>query len=181
MIGPFCFVLAVLASPFRSKLRLEAENAVASTSVECLEAQAPVGADLAIGIEDAGAVAHQTPVRGKLTRKIYYRNCVARGQLDELLTAANEECISADHKRIDPALDKGSEGPVYFNFGAGFHNMNRPSECAPCLQQVFRFLLGGGESWGLPARRTQQPWALVPVGNLIRLASEAESRNVSIL
>src|SRR5712664_4995727 len=28
MIGPFCFALAVLASPFKSKLRLEAENAV---------------------------------------------------------------------------------------------------------------------------------------------------------
>ncbi len=28
MIGLFCFSLAVLASPFRSKLRLEAENAV---------------------------------------------------------------------------------------------------------------------------------------------------------
>ena len=28
MIGQFCFVLAVLASPFKSKLRLEAENAV---------------------------------------------------------------------------------------------------------------------------------------------------------
>src|SRR5437879_12326347 len=28
MIGLFCFVLAVLASPFKSKFRLEAENAV---------------------------------------------------------------------------------------------------------------------------------------------------------
>src|SRR6185295_1200842 len=28
MIGPLCFVLAVVASPFKSKLRLEAENAV---------------------------------------------------------------------------------------------------------------------------------------------------------
>src|SRR6266436_6221415 len=28
MIGLFCFVLAVLASPLKSKLRLEAENAV---------------------------------------------------------------------------------------------------------------------------------------------------------
>jgi hypothetical protein len=28
MIGLFCFVLAVLASPFKSKSRLEAENAV---------------------------------------------------------------------------------------------------------------------------------------------------------
>jgi hypothetical protein len=28
MIGLFCFVLAVLASPFKSKARLEAENAV---------------------------------------------------------------------------------------------------------------------------------------------------------
>ena len=31
MIGLFCFVLAVLASPFKSKLRLEAENAVLPT------------------------------------------------------------------------------------------------------------------------------------------------------
>src|ERR1700719_2554880 len=28
MIGLFCFVLTVMASPFKSKLRLEAENAV---------------------------------------------------------------------------------------------------------------------------------------------------------
>jgi hypothetical protein len=28
MIAPICFVLAVLASPFKSKSRLEAENAV---------------------------------------------------------------------------------------------------------------------------------------------------------
>jgi hypothetical protein len=28
MTGLFCFVLAVLVSPFRSKLRIEAENAV---------------------------------------------------------------------------------------------------------------------------------------------------------
>ena len=28
MIGLLCFVLAVLASPFKSKIRLEAENAV---------------------------------------------------------------------------------------------------------------------------------------------------------
>ena len=31
MIGLFCFVLAVLASPFKSKLQLEAENAVVCT------------------------------------------------------------------------------------------------------------------------------------------------------
>jgi hypothetical protein len=31
MIGLLCFVLAVLASPFKSKLRLEAENAVVYT------------------------------------------------------------------------------------------------------------------------------------------------------
>ena len=31
MIRLFCFVLAVLASPFKSKVRLEAENAVVCT------------------------------------------------------------------------------------------------------------------------------------------------------
>jgi hypothetical protein len=38
MIGLFCFALAVLASPFRSKLRLEAENAVVCT-------ENPIGVD----------------------------------------------------------------------------------------------------------------------------------------
>jgi hypothetical protein len=36
MIGLFCFVLAILASPFKSKVRLEAENCGASTSADCL-------------------------------------------------------------------------------------------------------------------------------------------------
>jgi hypothetical protein len=31
MIGLFCFALAILASPFKSKSRLEAENAVVCT------------------------------------------------------------------------------------------------------------------------------------------------------
>jgi hypothetical protein len=31
MIGLLCFVLAVVASPFKSKIRLEAENAVVCT------------------------------------------------------------------------------------------------------------------------------------------------------
>ena len=31
MIGLFCFVLAILVSPFKSTLRLEAENAVAAS------------------------------------------------------------------------------------------------------------------------------------------------------
>jgi|SRR5664280_18037 len=40
MIGLLCFVLAVLASPFKSKVRLEAKNAVLSASVDCFAAQA---------------------------------------------------------------------------------------------------------------------------------------------
>src|SRR5579862_1219043 len=39
MIGLFCFVLTVLASPFNAKLRFEAERG-ASTSIDRLEAQA---------------------------------------------------------------------------------------------------------------------------------------------
>jgi hypothetical protein len=40
MIGLLWFVLAVLASPFKSKARLEAENAVLRHQIECFEAQA---------------------------------------------------------------------------------------------------------------------------------------------
>jgi hypothetical protein len=39
MIGLLCFAMAVLALPFKSKLRLEAEKRGASTSIECFEAQ----------------------------------------------------------------------------------------------------------------------------------------------
>jgi hypothetical protein len=39
MFGLFCFVLAVLASPFKSKSRLEAENAALPTSVDHFAAQ----------------------------------------------------------------------------------------------------------------------------------------------
>jgi hypothetical protein len=38
MFGLFCFVLAVLTSPFKWKGRLEAENAVLRHQVRCLEA-----------------------------------------------------------------------------------------------------------------------------------------------
>jgi hypothetical protein len=40
MIGLLCFVLAVLAPPFKSKMRLEAEKRGASASVDCFEAWA---------------------------------------------------------------------------------------------------------------------------------------------
>jgi hypothetical protein len=40
MIGLLCCVLAVLASPFRSRMRLEAENAVLRHQLIVLQAQA---------------------------------------------------------------------------------------------------------------------------------------------
>ena len=41
MIGLLCFVLAVLASPFKSKLRLEAENAVLRHQLNVLRRRLP--------------------------------------------------------------------------------------------------------------------------------------------
>src|SRR5712671_6247992 len=41
MIGLFCFVLAVLASPFKSKLRLEAENAALRHQLNVLRRRLP--------------------------------------------------------------------------------------------------------------------------------------------
>jgi hypothetical protein len=43
MIGLFCFVLAVLASPFKSKLRLEAGNAVLRHQLIVLRRKLGVG------------------------------------------------------------------------------------------------------------------------------------------
>jgi hypothetical protein len=41
MFGLFCFVLAVLASPFKSKIRLEAENAVLRHQLIVLRRKVP--------------------------------------------------------------------------------------------------------------------------------------------
>jgi hypothetical protein len=41
MIGPFCFALAVLASPFKSKLRLQAEKAVLRHQLIALKRRLP--------------------------------------------------------------------------------------------------------------------------------------------
>jgi len=41
MFGMFCFVLAVLASPFKSKIRLEAENAVLRHQLIVLRRKVP--------------------------------------------------------------------------------------------------------------------------------------------
>src|ERR1700739_3488920 len=41
MIGLLCFVLAVLASPFKSKVRLEAENAVLRHQLNVLRRRRP--------------------------------------------------------------------------------------------------------------------------------------------
>src|SRR6266851_7811329 len=41
MIGLLCFVLAILASPFKSKLRLEAENAVLRHQLNVLKRRLP--------------------------------------------------------------------------------------------------------------------------------------------
>ena len=41
MIGLFCFALAVLTSPFKSKLRLEAENAVLRHQLNVLRRRLP--------------------------------------------------------------------------------------------------------------------------------------------
>ena len=43
MIGLLCFALAVLASPFRSKFRLEAENALLRHQLEAVRSGAGIG------------------------------------------------------------------------------------------------------------------------------------------
>ena len=50
MIRLFCFVLAVLASPFKSKVRLEAENAMLRHQLNVLRRRLH-GRDMAIGKE----------------------------------------------------------------------------------------------------------------------------------
>jgi hypothetical protein len=51
MFGLLCFVLAVLASPFKSKIRLEAENAATAISAARLPKTLPrVAAEMALHV-----------------------------------------------------------------------------------------------------------------------------------
>jgi len=50
MIGLFCFVLTVLASPFKSKLRLEAENAVLRQQLNVLRRRLVCTENLSSGV-----------------------------------------------------------------------------------------------------------------------------------
>ena len=51
MFGLFCFVLAVLASPFKSKIRLEAENAATAISAARLpKTLSRVAAEMALHV-----------------------------------------------------------------------------------------------------------------------------------
>jgi hypothetical protein len=70
-----------------------------------LENPADVHSGLAIGIRNAGAIAHQAADGGELAPLVDRGNRMARRQRDEFLALAVEEGIAADNERTRPLLN----------------------------------------------------------------------------
>src|SRR5262249_30536855 len=84
-----------------------------------LENPAGIGAHEAVGVRKAVAIADQAAGHGILAKRIHRGHRVARSQRHELLGAAVEEWVAADHQRADPQLGQGREYRVEVAFGAG--------------------------------------------------------------
>ena len=69
-----------------------------------LEDEAGIGPDLTIRIDNIGAVAHQPAGFAKFSVGVDSGDLMEGRQLDDLNTAAGEEGIVADKKRVRPLL-----------------------------------------------------------------------------
>jgi hypothetical protein len=76
-----------------------------SAGLAPLRTTADVHSGLAIGIRNAGAIAHQAADGGELAPLVDRGNRMARRQRDEFLALAVEEGIAADNERTRPLLN----------------------------------------------------------------------------
>src|SRR5262245_18814608 len=87
--------------------------------LHALEDAAGVDTHLTVRIRQAGSVTHQPADFGILTSRIYRGNRVARRQLGQLDTSADQKGTGADEEDVGPLAHKVSEGRV--DLAAGAH------------------------------------------------------------
>ena len=104
-----------------------------------LENAAGVDAYEAIGISNAGAVAHEAAGVGEIPGEIDRRYRVTLRQPDQLLALALQERIVCDQKPTHPLLGEALEGRFNFVCGTGIKNADLEPELAPGVFDVLHF------------------------------------------
>src|SRR5262249_58874395 len=92
-----------------------------------------VVARLAVGIESAGAVAHEDAGFGLLEIGEDRRQSVAGHQDNQLDPLSEEKGVGAYEQRTDPLLFNGREGIVDVALRAGMNNLERLSDGRSCF------------------------------------------------
>src|SRR5262249_46318869 len=88
------------------------------------EDAASIDTHLTIRIRQAGSVTHQPARFGILTPRIYGGNRVARRQVGQLNTSADEKGTSADVEDVGPLAYKVCEGSVDLAASAGVKDLD---------------------------------------------------------
>src|SRR5262249_2346153 len=92
-----------------------------------------VVAGLAVSIESAGAVAHESAGCGLLAIGEDCRQSVAGRQDDQLDPLSEEKGVGAYEQRTDPLLLNGREGIVDVALRAGMKNLERLADGRSCF------------------------------------------------
>ena len=92
--------------------------------LRALEDAAGVDADLTKRIRQAGSVAHQPAGFGIFARRICRGDRVARRQVGQLHTPADEKGVGADEERVGPLARKRCEGRIDLAAGAGVEDLD---------------------------------------------------------
>ena len=107
-----------------------------------LENPAGVDADLAIGIGNAGPVAHQAASHDKFAQVIDRRQHIASRQRDELLSAGGQERTGTDEQRTGSALHERCKGCLDVAVVADIKNDELLPDSLRRNLQIFSLYLG---------------------------------------
>src|SRR5262249_48692157 len=110
-------------------------------------------ANLTIRILNVASVAHQPADLGKLTDIINRGDHVARRQIDQLDTSADEKAIAADEQRIGALARETSEGRINLAAGAGVEDWDLQPGGAGGGLGFWKWGPGGGRVGGIAQPR----------------------------
>src|SRR5262249_12006376 len=137
--------------------------------LRALEDATGIDADLMVDIGKIGSVAHQPAGFGKVTCRIRRGDRMARCQVDQLDTPAEEEGIRADEKSIWPLAHESGKGYINLTAGAGLEGLDSQSDSASSRFDVSYCNYGSPRSTSTATR--------VAVGTISRRSSSRFATN----
>jgi hypothetical protein len=108
------------------------------------EDAAGVDASQTVCVDDASSVAYEAAGRSELAELVDRRHRVIDRQLGELLTAAREKWIGADHERACPQLGYRCKDCIEIAVAARMQDMELQPEAAGRCLRLSRYSFGSG-------------------------------------